>query len=126
MTDLPTYNGIPDLTPHKRSPSMFTPTIQKIAMLPLITGIIELGYRIQLFCESPISNQSSSISLIMAEMNACDEMTLHIFDSTGRPRGSILLIWGNSDMPHPISDYSTRLPEAVLTLINSIPDEVPS
>jgi hypothetical protein len=99
---------------------------QKAAMLPLITGIIELGYRIQLFCESPISNQSSSISLVMTEMDACDEMTLHLSDSAGKPKGSILLVWGNDDMPHSISDYSTRLPDAVQTLINSIPDEVPS
>jgi hypothetical protein len=122
---LPTYNGLPALTPHKRSPSM-TNEDQKTAMLPLITGIIELGYRIQLFCESPISNQSSSISLVMTEMDACDEMTLHISDTAGKPRGSILLVWGNDDMPHPISDHSTRLPEAVLALINSMPDEVPS
>lgn len=123
---LPTYNGIPALTPHKRSPSMVTPTQQKAAMLPLITGIIELGYRIQLFCESPLSNQSSSISLVMTEMNACDEMTLHLSDSVGKPKGSILLVWGNDDMPNPISDYSTRLPEAILALINSMPDEVSS
>jgi hypothetical protein len=99
---------------------------QKAALLPLITGTIELGYRIQLFCDSPISNPSSSIALVMTEMDACDEMTLHLSDTTGKPHGSILLVWGNDDMPHPISDYSTRLPDAVQTLINSIPDEVPA
>jgi hypothetical protein len=98
---------------------------QKAAMLPLITGIIELGYRIQLFCESPLSNQSSSISLVMTEMDACDEMTLHISDSRGHPIGSIFLVWGNDDMPHPIID-TAGLSNAIHALINSMPDEVPS
>ena len=85
---------------------------QKAAMLPLITGIIELGYRIQLFCESPISNQSSSISLVMTEMNACDEMHLYLSTSEGKNAGMIFLVWGNDDMPNPICD--------------AMPDEVPS
>jgi hypothetical protein len=95
---------------------------QKAAMLPLITGIIELGYRIQLFCESPISNQSSSISLVMTEMDACDEMTLYLSTSEGHPAGGIFLVWGNDDMPNPINNYM-GLPISVDALIERMPHE---
>ena len=89
---------------------IYTNQEQKMALRPLLVDMIEArNWRIQLRANmSDLSHYSQSTSMILTEMDCCDEISLFVRDDENEPLGDLFLVWGNGDMPHPVSNFSCR------------------